>query len=91
MFTKTNTLRTSGVTSKAASQGHFKTGQLQTIIQDNIVLPRRVLFWQVQFDAAPPFSIRPEMLVGVMRAPPRSSVGPDSSLHLPVEEGEPEE
>ena len=25
----------SGVTSKAASWGHFKTGQLQTIIQDN--------------------------------------------------------
>ena len=38
----------SGVTSKPAIEGHFKTGQ-RTITLDELVLPYRLARWQVQF------------------------------------------
>jgi hypothetical protein len=40
---------TSGVTSKPAIEGHFKTGQ-RTITLDELVLPYRLACWQVQFE-----------------------------------------
>ena len=39
----------SGVTSKPAIEGHFKTGQ-RTITLDEPVLPYRLARWQVQFE-----------------------------------------
>jgi hypothetical protein len=39
----------SGVTSKPAIEGHFKTGQ-RTITLDELVLPYRLACWQVQFE-----------------------------------------
>jgi len=39
----------SGITSKPAIEGHFKTGQ-RTITLDELVLPYRTAVWQLQFD-----------------------------------------
>src|SRR5437764_11415711 len=54
--------RASGVTSKPAIEGHFKTGQ-RTITLDEPFLPYRPAIWQGQFDpvrhSAKPDSSRP--------------------------------
>jgi hypothetical protein len=42
-------LSTSGVTSKPTIEGHFKTDQWNTTL-DEIVLPYRLARWQVQFE-----------------------------------------
>lgn len=42
----------SGVTSKPAIEGHFKTGQ-RTITLDELVLPYRLARWQVPFEYRP--------------------------------------
>ena len=43
--------RASVITSKAANSYHFKTGQRDWPSRTEIVLPRRLLWWQVGFRA----------------------------------------
>src|SRR2546426_8234102 len=74
--------RTSGVTSKPAIEGHFKTGQRTTTL-DELVLPYRLAVWQVQFGPVRSFIVRPEMPAAL---PSPNSAGPDSSLRLPSPE-----
>jgi len=47
MASRAAELRSSGVTSKPAIEGHFKTGQ-RTITLDDLLLPYRLAVWQVQ-------------------------------------------
>ena len=66
--------RPSGITSKPAIEGHFKTGQ-RTITLDELVLPYRLARWQVQFD--------PSVLSSALSRLSCRSARPDSSLPLP--------
>ncbi len=45
-------LKPSGVTSKPTIEGHFKTDQWNTTL-DELVLPYRLARWQVQFEYRP--------------------------------------
>ena len=72
----------SGVTSKPAIEGHFKTGQ-RTITLDDSVLPYLLPVWQVQFGPVRPVMVRPEKPGAI---PARHAAGPDSSLPLRLPE-----
>src|SRR5450631_85297 len=63
---------------------HFKTGQ-RSITLDELVLPYRLVVWQVQFDPVRSLIVSPEMPAVT---PARRSAGPYSSPPLPASGGE---